>query len=116
LGAAVSANALRFMIIDEHPASETLSGGQHCKQCVVGELNDMGEPWRLDMAIDAMSTAQYNQFFNGVTGGSNWYKTGFEETSCDGTVNPTPPIYSWGCMSGCSNNNAASVCVDTGFS
>jgi hypothetical protein len=76
----------------------------------------MGEPWHFDIAVDAMSTAQYNQFSNGVTDGSNWYKTYFEETSCDPTVNPTPPIYSWGCMSGCSINDAASVCADTGFS
>jgi hypothetical protein len=59
------------MTIDECPASEALSGGRHCKQCKVGALNDMGEPWHFGMAIDAMSTAQYNQFFNGVTDGSN---------------------------------------------
>jgi hypothetical protein len=35
---ALSANALKFMIIDECPASVALSGGQHCKQCRVGEV------------------------------------------------------------------------------
>jgi len=96
-----SANALKFMIIDDCPASEALGGGQRCKQCKVGELNDMGEPWHFDIVVDAMSTAQYNQFFNSVTDSSNWYKTYFEETSCDPTVNLIPLIYSWGCLSGC---------------
>jgi hypothetical protein len=62
-----------------------------------------------------MSDAQYNQFFNGVTGGSNWYKTYFEQTIC-GSENPVPPIKSWGCIGGCSNNPNAGVCDGTGFS
>jgi hypothetical protein len=32
----------------------------------------MGQPWHFDIAVDAMSDAQYAQFFNGVTDGSNW--------------------------------------------
>lgn len=67
----LSANALKFFIIDKCPASEALSGGQYCEQCRVGELNDMGEPWHFDIAIDAMSTAEYNRgfFLNSVTDG-----------------------------------------------
>ncbi|KIN00752.1 glycoside hydrolase family 45 protein [Oidiodendron maius Zn] len=114
-GVALSANALIFKIIDECPASVALSGGKHCDQCTTSEVNDMGQHWHFDIAIDAMSTAQYNQFFNGVTDGSNWYEVYFEQTSC-GTNNPTPPVKSWGCISGCSNNEAATVCEDTGFS
>jgi hypothetical protein len=32
------ANALKFMVIDECPASVALSGGEHCKQCRVSEV------------------------------------------------------------------------------
>jgi len=114
-GVALSANALIFKIIDECPASVSLSGGSHCDQCTTSETNDMGQHWHFDIAVDAMSTAQYDQFFAGVTDGSNWYETYFEETTC-GDDNPTPSITSWGCISGCSNNEAATVCEDTGFS
>lgn len=114
-GVALTANALTFKIIDECPAAVALSGGKHCDQCTTSEVNDFGQHWHFDIAIDAMSTAQYNQFFNGVTDGSNWLAANFEETSC-GSANPTPSIKSWGCISGCSNNEAASVCEDTGFS
>lgn len=114
-GNALSANALIFMIIDECPAASSLSGGSHCDQCTTSEVNDMGQTWHFDIAVDAMSTAQYNQFFNGVTDGSNWYKTYFEKTSC-GSSNPTPSIKSWGCISGCSNSDVGTVCEDTGYS
>jgi hypothetical protein len=114
-GVALSANAMIFKIIDECPASVSLSGGKHCNQCTTSEVNDMGQHWHFDIAVDAMSTAQYNQFFSGVTDGSNWYTTYFEETSC-GSANPTPSIKSWGCVSGCSNNEGATVCQNTGFS
>jgi len=114
-GVALSANALEFMIIDECPASVALSGGQSCRTCSTSETNEYGHTWHFDIAIDAMSTAQYNQFFNGVTDGSNWKTVYFEQAAC-GSSNPTPPIKSWGCISGCKNNDAASVCADTGFS
>jgi hypothetical protein len=99
---------LIFKIIDECPASVALSGDSHCNQRTTSEVNDMGQHWHFDIAVDAMSTAQYNQFFNGVTDGSNWYTMYFEQTSC-GSANPTPSIKSWGCISGCSNNEAATV-------
>lgn len=114
-GVALSANALIFKIIDECPAAVALSGGTHCKQCTTSEVNDFGQHWHFDIAVDAMSTAQYNQFFAGVTDGSNWDAVYFEQTTC-GSSNPTPSIKSWGCISGCSNNEAATVCEDTGFS
>ena len=132
-GVALSANALIFKIIDECPASVTLSGGEHCNQCTTSEVstfssylpapnvltrkkvNDMGQSWHFDIAVDAMSTDQYNQFFNGVTDGSNWYQVYFEQTDC-GDSNPAPPVKNWGCVSGCSNNEAATVCENTGFS
>lgn len=79
------------------------------------KVNDYGHTWHFDIAVDAMSTAQYDQFFSGVTDGSNWKTVYFEETSC-GSDNPTPSIKSWGCISGCSNNEEATVCQDTGFS
>jgi hypothetical protein len=75
------------------------------------QTNAFGRTWNFDIAIDAMSTAQYSQFFAGVTDGSNWNEVYFEQTSC-GSANPTPPIKSWGCISGCSNNDKASVCAD----
>jgi len=115
-GTALGSQALKFKIVDECPASVALSGGSHCKQCTTSETNDMGQHWHFDIAIDAMSTAQYNQFFNGVTDGSNWYTTYFEQTDCDSSTNPTFPVKSWGCASGCSNNEGASVCASTGFS
>ena len=62
-----------------------------------------------------MSTEQYNQFFNGVTDGSNWKQVYFEQTTC-GSANPVPPIKEWGCIANCPNNEAAGVCQDTGFS
>jgi hypothetical protein len=34
----------------------------------------MGQHWHFDIAIDAMSTSQYNTFFESVTDGSNWYQ------------------------------------------
>ncbi|KAF8849747.1 hypothetical protein BDZ45DRAFT_771808 [Acephala macrosclerotiorum] len=114
-GTALSANALIFKIIDECPASVALSGGKHCDTCTTSEVNDYGHTWHFDIAIDTMSTAQYNQFFAGVTDGSNWKTVNFQETSC-GSNNPTPPIKSWGCISGCSNNEKATVCQSTGFS
>ncbi|KAI1351210.1 hypothetical protein F5Y01DRAFT_283729 [Xylaria sp. FL0043] len=114
-GVALSDNALRFKIIDECPASVALSGGTHCSQCTTSEVNDYGQTWHFDIAVDVMSTDQYNKFFNGVTDGSNWRETYFEQTDC-GLENPTPLTKSWGCMSGCSNNEAAHVCDNTGFS
>jgi len=110
-GVALGSNALIFKIIDECPAAAALSGGNNCSPCTTSQTNSMGRTWNFDIAIDAMSTAQYNQFFNGVTGGSNWLEVYFEETSC-GSNNPTPPVKSWGCVSGCSNNDKASVCAD----
>jgi len=114
-GTALGSNALIFKIIDECPASNSLSGGGHCDTCTTSETNDMGHTWHFDIAIDAMSTAQYNQFFSGVTDGSNWYTVDFEETSC-GDDNPTPSVKSWGCISGCSNSDVGTVCEDTGHS
>ncbi|KAI1362739.1 hypothetical protein F5Y08DRAFT_341365 [Xylaria arbuscula] len=114
-GIALSDNALIFQIVDECPAAVALSGSTHCTQCSTSQVNDYGQTWHFDIAVDAMSTAQYNKFFNGVTDGSNWRQVYFEQTAC-GAENPTPPTYDWGCMSGCSNNEAAGVCDNTGFS
>jgi len=63
-----------------------------------------------------MSTEQYSTFFNGVTDGSNWDEVQFQQTSCISSTNPTPSVASFGCINGCSNNDAASVCDETGFS
>jgi len=114
-GTALSSQAMTFKIVDECPVSVSLSGGKHCDTCTTSETNDFGHTWHFDIAIDAMSTSQYNTFFEGVTDGSNWNTVSFEKTSC-GSDNPTPAIKSWGCISGCSNNEAATVCEDTGFS
>ncbi|KAI0433398.1 hypothetical protein F5Y09DRAFT_351472 [Xylaria sp. FL1042] len=114
-GVALSDNAMIFKIIDECPAAVALSGGTHCSQCSTSKVNDYGQTWHFDIALDAMSTDQDNRFFNGVTDGSNWKEVYFEQTAC-GAENPTPPTESWGCMSGCSNNEAAGVCDNTGFS
>ncbi|KAI1733653.1 hypothetical protein F4680DRAFT_472004 [Xylaria scruposa] len=114
-GDALHDNALIFKIIDECPAAVSLSGGRHCSQCTTSEVNDYGRTWHFDIAVDVMSTAQYNKFFNGVTDGSNWKEVWFQQTDC-GADNPTPPTQSWGCMSGCQNNDAAGVCDNTGVS
>jgi hypothetical protein len=99
---AVHAQLLRYITFSLYFKNTTLTHAQ---------TNAFGRTWNFDIAIDAMSTAQYNQFFAGVTDGSNWNEVYFEQTSC-GSNNPTPPIKSWGCISGCSNNDAASVCAD----
>ncbi|PMD28029.1 glycoside hydrolase family 45 protein [Hyaloscypha hepaticicola] len=111
-GTVLSSQALTFMIVDECPAAEALSGGYNCDQCTISETNVLGQHWNFDIAIDAMSTSQYDTFFNGVTDGSNWLEVQFSHVSCSSSVNPTPSIKSWGCISGCSNNDAASVCAD----
>lgn len=105
------------MIVDECPASVSLSGGSHCDACSTSEKNDMGQTWHFDIAADAMSTAQYSKFFAGVTDGSNWKEVEFEKVACSGTANATPSIESWGCIDGdCPNQESATVCENTGFS
>lgn len=37
-GNALTANTLTFSIIDECPASNSLSGGSHCDQCTTSEV------------------------------------------------------------------------------
>jgi len=111
-GVALTANALTFRIVDECPASVSLSGGNHCGQCTTSAVNDFGQHWHFDIAVDAMSTAQYNTFFAGVTDGTNWNEVDFEQTSCSSTTNAAGSYASWGCASGCSNNDDASVCAD----
>ena len=44
-GTALSGNALIFMIIDECPASNALSGGSHCDTCTTSEVEPL--PLRL---------------------------------------------------------------------
>ena len=66
--------AMTFMIIDECPASANPSQKQagrssHCGQCQLGDVNDYGQPFHFDLAVDAMSKDQYDLFFTGVTGG-----------------------------------------------
>jgi len=114
-GTALTAQAMTFKIIDECPASVSLSGGTHCNTCSTSEKNDFGQTWHFDIAVDAMSTTQYSTFFQGVTDGSNWNEVQFQQASCT-SASPTPGIESWGCISGCKNNDAASVCASTGFS
>lgn len=111
-GTALTANALTFRIIDECPASVSLSGGSHCNQCTTSATNDMGQHWHFDIAVDAMSSSQYKTFFNGVTDGSNWNAVQFAQTSCSGSLNGAGGYKSWGCASGCSNNDKSSVCAD----
>ena len=111
-GSALPAQALTFRIIDECPASEALSGGYHCDQCSTSSVNDFGQTWHFDIAVDAMSSSQYDTFFNGVTDGSNWNEVEFTQVSCLSTINDAGGYQSWGCASGCPNNDAASVCAD----
>ena len=66
--------AMTFMIIDECPASANPSQKQagrssHCGQCQLGDVNDYGQPFHFDLAVDAMTKDQYDLFFTGVTGG-----------------------------------------------
>ncbi|CAJ2511829.1 Uu.00g074540.m01.CDS01 [Anthostomella pinea] len=115
-GTALTANTLTFMIVDECPASVSLSGGSHCNTCSTSEKNDMGQTWHFDIAVDAMSDAQYSTFFKGVTDGTNWEQVQFTKASC-GSASPTPSAASWGCVSGaCPNQASATVCENTGFS
>ena len=57
-GTVLSSQALTFMIVDECPAAEALSGGYNCDQCNISEDNVLGQHWNFDIAIDAMSTTQ----------------------------------------------------------
>jgi len=68
-GTTLTDQALSFMIVDECPASPAASGARHCTQCHTSDVNDYGQHWHFDIAVDAMSTAQYDRFFNGVTDG-----------------------------------------------
>jgi hypothetical protein len=79
-----NSQAMPFMIIDECPASVSLSGGKHCDQCSATATNDYGQHWHFDIAVDAMSTSQYNTFFQGVTDGSNWKNVAFSRVDCTG--------------------------------
>jgi hypothetical protein len=57
-GTVLSSQALTFMVIDECPAAEALSGGYNCDQCNISEDNVLGRHWNFDIAVDAMSTSQ----------------------------------------------------------
>ncbi|KAI9870050.1 MAG: hypothetical protein M1830_004749 [Pleopsidium flavum] len=65
----LSAQSLTFMIVDECPASPVASGGRHCTQCHTSDVNDYGQHWHFDIAVDAMSPGQYERCFKGVTDG-----------------------------------------------
>ena len=132
--------AMTFMIIDECPASANPSQKQagrssHCGQCQLGDVNDYGQPFHFDLAVDAMTKDQYDLFFTGVTGGRyasflrnarklkadvffdrNWNTVVFQAKPCCSVTNPLPPIETWGCLTGCKNNEAAEVCKNIGLS
>ena len=66
--------SLTFMIIDECPASSNPSQkgaglSVHCGQCKAGDVNDYGQQWHFDIAVDAMNKEQYDLFFHGAPGG-----------------------------------------------
>ena len=66
--------AMTFMIVDECPASANPSQkdagrSTHCGQCQLGDVNDFGQPFHFDVAVDAMNKDQYNLFFSDATGG-----------------------------------------------
>lgn len=69
-GTVLTDQTTTFMIVDECPASVSLSGGKHCDTCTTSEKNDLGQTWHFDIAADAMSNAQYSTFFNEVTDGT----------------------------------------------
>jgi len=108
-GTVLTANALTFRIVDECPAAPALSGGSHCDTCDITAKNDFGHTWHFDIAADGMSLSQYNQFFNGVDDGYNWKSVNFQNVAC-GSANAAPHLKSWGCGSGCSNKDGATVC------
>ena len=98
------------MIIDECPADPAKAHSNHCTQCSLNDVNDFGHNFHFDIASDAMNQQQYNQFFAGVTDGSNWDTVQFEQAPCQSGVNAAPETASFGCVSGCENNSAAGVC------
>jgi len=114
-GTLLSSNALTFKIIDECPWTPSLGQTANCNQCATTSKNSFGKTYHFDIAIDAMSTNQYNHFFKGVTYGSDWKTVHFEHASCSEESNPQPELYDWGCSSAagdCQNNlsNGATVC------
>ena len=70
-GASLDSQALTFMIVDECPASQDLDGSPnpHCSMCAHGEVNDFGQPWHFDIAVDAMNPEQYAKFYKDATDG-----------------------------------------------
>ncbi|MCJ1473784.1 hypothetical protein MMC13_002435 [Lambiella insularis] len=112
-GRLLHSQALTFKVIDECPAALDTSnpnGGlsQHCGMCN-GQVNDYGQQWHFDIAVDAMNKHQYNTFFNGTTDDKNWRAVSFTQSCCT-KKNPDPPIASWGCLNNCTNNDAAHAC------
>ncbi|KAI9719631.1 MAG: hypothetical protein M1812_003402 [Candelaria pacifica] len=105
-------NSMTFMIVDECPAAPNLQRGAstNCNQCSISDKNTMGQTFHFDIAVDAMNSQQYHQFFDGATYGSNWLAVNFQQVSCT-PANAKPPIKPWGCMGGCKNNAGAAVCA-----
>ena len=68
-GISLDQQALTFMIIDECPAGNAGSRNAHCGMCSAGEVNDFGQEWHFDIAVDAMNKEQYGTFFSNVTDG-----------------------------------------------
>ncbi|MCJ1384357.1 hypothetical protein MMC17_007473 [Xylographa soralifera] len=68
-GVSLDKQALTFMVIDECPAGNASSRSAHCGMCGAGEVNDFGQEWHFDLAVDAMNKDQYNTFFSNVTDG-----------------------------------------------
>ena len=66
-GISLDKQALTFMIIDECPAGNATSRSAHCGMCAAGEVNDFGQEWHFDLAVDAMNNEQYTTFFRNVT-------------------------------------------------
>jgi hypothetical protein len=67
--------------------------------------------FHFDIAVDAMTQAQYDLFFASVLDGTNWPTVNFVESSCDDAgLNADGDIASFGCLENCVNNDAAGVC------
>lgn len=73
-GLLLDKQALTFKIIDECPAevdptAPNSGPSLHCGMCSLGQLNDFGQQWHFDIAVDAMNKDQYDTFFGNVTDG-----------------------------------------------
>lgn len=99
-----------FMIVDSCPANDS-ANKPNCGQCSSTAQNNYGKTFHFDIAVDAMSAAQYQTFYNGVSDGTNWSTVVFQKVDCDAEANTRPDaLKDWGCMEDCETKETSIDC------